>query len=91
MAAQPSNVVKFPPRSASRSFSFSRAPAEDAVERARAEIFRRWSRFLPEAEARAQADEFARSAAALFRDNFLTEAELDAVVAIVATEMAADA
>lgn len=60
------------------------------IDRASAEIFRRWLRFIPEAEARAQAEDFARRAGRLGAEGHLTEQELDAVVAIVATEMARD-
>jgi hypothetical protein len=88
-----SNIVKFPPRHATtfrRGGLIASSLFQDAVDRAAAEIFRRWSRFLPAAEAREQAEQFRRCADMLAREGRLTDAELDAVVAIVATEMGAD-
>jgi hypothetical protein len=59
-----------------------------ALDRACAEIFARWIRVVPPDEARAQADAFRARFATIAAEQRLTEAELDATLAVVADAMA---
>lgn len=63
-------------------------PAE-ALDRACAEIFARRRRYLPDAEAQAEADDFRRRCLWLAGEGKLTQDELDETLAIVADAMAA--
>ncbi len=65
--------------------------SDKALDGACAVVFRSWLRFVPEAEARAQADAFRRRCAAIAADGHLTEAELDATLEIVSDSMSEDA
>ena len=62
-----------------------------ALDRACAEIFLRWCGFVPEAEAQRQADAFRARCLHLGQSGALTEAELDATLALVSDCMAEDA
>jgi hypothetical protein len=62
---------------------------ETALDRACAEIFARWARFVPENEAREQAEAFRARCETLATAGHLTEPELDATLELVADAMAA--
>ncbi len=62
-----------------------------AIERARAEVYKRWKRFVPHAEALAEADNFARRARAIAGEAHLTSDELEAVLDRVREAMGAAA
>ncbi len=58
------------------------------LSRACDEVFNRWRRFLPEHEARAEADAFRRRFESIAVQEVVTERELDAVLELVADTMA---
>jgi hypothetical protein len=57
---------------------------ETPLDRACAEIFARWSRFVSPAEAREQAEQFRARCENIAAQGHLSEAELDATLLIVA-------
>lgn len=71
-----------PPKTAAQ--GFATAEFRDAVNKTCAEIFKRWCRFLPEHEAREQADQFRERCESLAAEGYLTDGELGATLAIVA-------
>lgn len=65
--------------------------ARAAVNAACAEIYRHWRRFVPEDQARAEVKRFRGRFKALAVDGYLTEAELDGTLEIIADCMGVDA
>jgi hypothetical protein len=87
--ARPNHELTPAPNATASKMSALRQIDDTVLQCACDEIFRRWSRFVSEPEARAQAEAFRRHFETLGAQGHLTTDELDATLKIVADAMAA--